>query len=111
MQMQVRSGEPNAQTRIELIRRLGPEMGPDLAHYRLLPLTGRKHQLRVHLNGLGLGIVGDRIYPRLWPEPPPGAPPDWSNPLQLLAREIGFTDPVTGHPRVFRSRRQLALVR
>ena len=110
MQMQVQPGEPNAQTRIELIRRLGPELDPDLAHYRLLPLTGRKHQLRMHLNGLGLPIVGDRIYPRLWPEPPLGAAPDWSNPLQLLAREIAFTDPVTGQARAFSSRRRLALV-
>jgi tRNA pseudouridine32 synthase/23S rRNA pseudouridine746 synthase len=106
MQMQVQPGEPNAQTRIELIRRLGPELG----HYRLLPLTGRKHQLRMHLNGLGLPIVGDRIYPRLWPEPPPDAPPDWSAPLQLLAREIAFTDPVTGQARAFSSRRRLALL-
>ncbi len=105
MQMQVQPGEPNAQTRIELIRRLGA----DLAHYRLLPLTGRKHQLRMHLNGLGLPIVGDRIYPRLWPEPPLGALPDWSNPLQLLAFEIAFTDPVTGQARAFNSRRRLAL--
>jgi tRNA pseudouridine32 synthase/23S rRNA pseudouridine746 synthase len=111
MQMQVQPGAPNAQTRIELIRRLGPNLAGDLAHYRLLPLTGRKHQLRMHLNGLGLPIVGDRIYPRLWPEPPADAPPDWSNPLQLLAREIAFTDPVTGEARRFSSRRQLALVR
>jgi tRNA pseudouridine32 synthase/23S rRNA pseudouridine746 synthase len=115
MQMQVQPGEPNAQTRIELIRRLGAGLahgahpGP-LAHYRLLPLTGRKHQLRMHLNGLGLPIVGDRIYPRLWPEPPLDAPPDWSMPLQLLARDIAFTDPVTGQARAFSSRRRLALV-
>jgi tRNA pseudouridine32 synthase/23S rRNA pseudouridine746 synthase len=105
MQMQVEAGAPNAHTRIELIRRLGTAR----AHYRLLPLTGRKHQLRVHLNGLGLPIVGDRIYPRLWPEPPLDAAPDWSCPLQLLARDIAFTDPVSGQPRAFSSRRQLAL--
>lgn len=113
MQMQVQPGEPNAHTRIELIARLGPDPADrahDLAHYRLLPLTGRKHQLRMHLNGLGLPIVGDRIYPRLWPEPPLGAPPDWHNPLQLLARDIAFTDPVTGQARTFSSRRRLAWV-
>lgn len=114
MQMQVQPGEPNAQTRIELICRLDADLAPDrapgLAHYRLLPLTGRKHQLRMHMNGLGLPIVGDRIYPRLWPEPPLGAPPDWSNPLQLLARDIAFTDPVTGQARAFSSSRRLARV-
>jgi tRNA pseudouridine32 synthase/23S rRNA pseudouridine746 synthase len=119
MQMQVQPGAPNAHTRIELVRRLGPcppgwsagaETAPEIAHYRLLPLTGRKHQLRMHLHGLGLPILGDRIYPRLWPEPAPADPPDWSCPLQLLAREIAFTDPVTGQPRRFVSRRQLALL-
>lgn len=102
MQMQEVPGEPNAQTRIELIGRLG-----ELAHYRLTPLTGRKHQLRVHLAALGLPIVGDRIYPTLWPEPAPDAVPDYTQPLQLLARELAFTDPVTGQPRCFVSRRVL----
>ena len=59
------------------------------------------------MSALGLPIVGDRIYPRLWPEPVPEAAPDWSNPLQLLAREIAFTDPVTGQQRRFASRRVL----
>jgi tRNA pseudouridine32 synthase/23S rRNA pseudouridine746 synthase len=81
----------------------------ELAHYRLTPLTGRRHQLRAQLNALGLPIVGDRIYPRLWPEPAAGAPPDYSQPLQLLAREIAFTDPLSGAPRRFVSGRRLAL--
>jgi len=140
MQMQLCPGAPNAHTRISLLRRLGPlpaawadgpcagasaaeqapgpallcvperPPGPELAHYQLQPHTGRKHQLRAQLNALGLPIVGDRIYPRLWPHPPADAPPDFSRPLQLLAREIGFTDPVTGQARRFVSRRQLALV-
>lgn len=102
MQMHEVPGEPNAETRIELIARHG-----DLAHYRLTPLTGQKHQLRTHMNALGLPIVGDRIYPLLWPEPAPDAEPDYRQPLQLLAREIAFTDPVTGQPRRFESRRTL----
>lgn len=130
MQMQLCAGEPNAHTRITLLRRLGPlpaawadgpgaaarvapvpdpAPAPELAHYLLQPHTGRKHQLRAQLNALGLPIVGDRIYPRLWPHPPADAPPDFSRPLQLLAREIAFTDPVTGQARRFVSRRQLAL--
>ena len=55
----------------------------------------------------GLPLRGDRLYPVLWPEPAPGAPPDYSHPLQLLAREIAFTDPLTGAPRCFTSRRRL----
>ena len=118
MQVQVVAGEPNAETQIALITRLAPteaqpgqpaQQGP-LAHYRLTPLTGHRHQLRAQLNHLGLPIVGDRIYPTLWPEPPPGAAPDFSNPLQLLARELAFVDPVSGQTRRFVSRRRLALV-
>jgi tRNA pseudouridine32 synthase/23S rRNA pseudouridine746 synthase len=103
MQVQVVPGEPNAQTLVDVVERRG-----GLALYRLTPRTGRTHQLRAQMNALGLPIAGDRIYPTLWPEPAPDAPPDWSNPLQLLAREIAFTDPVTGEPRRFTSRRQLA---
>jgi tRNA pseudouridine32 synthase/23S rRNA pseudouridine746 synthase len=131
MQMQVVPGEPNAHTEVELIARLprcGPAVGPDAladdapaapapgaaphhwalwALYRLHPLTGRKHQLRAQMNAAGLPLRGDRLYPALWPEPAPEAPPDYSHPLQLLAREIAFTDPLTGAPRCFTSRRSL----
>lgn len=106
MQMQVVPGEPNAHTQVELIARL-PAGG---AHYRLHPLTGRKHQLRAQMNAAGLPLRGDRLYPVLQPEPAPAAPPDYSHPLQLLAREIAFTDPQTGAPRCFTSRRRLQAV-
>ena len=107
MQVRVVPGEPNAETDIALIARLPG----GLAHYRLAPLTGRTHQLRVQMAALGAPIEGDRIYPRLHPEPPPGAAPDWTRPLQLLAREFAFTDPVTGQSRRFTSARTLALAR
>ena len=103
MQVRVVPGEPNAEARIDVIDRLGDGH----ALYRLEPRTGRTHQLRVQMNALGLPIAGDRIYPVLWPEDAPGATPDWSRPLQLLAREIAFTDPVTGQARRFTSRRTL----
>ncbi len=102
MQMETVPGEANAITQIELITTLG-----ETAHYRLRPLTGAKHQLRAHMNALGLPICGDRIYPRLWPAPATDAPPDHTQPLQLLARELRFTDPVTGQARCFTSRRRL----
>lgn len=104
MQMHEVSGAPNARTRITLIGRLGDS---GLAHYRLDPLTGRKHQLRAHLSALGIPIVGDRIYPVLQPMEPV---PDHANPLQLLARELAFDDPLTGEPRRFVSRRTLGAV-
>lgn len=103
MQMHEVPGEPNAETRVELIERAGP-----LARFRLQPHTGRKHQLRTHLNALGIPIVGDRIYPVLQPEPAPGTE-DYTEPLRLLAREIAFTDPVTGQARRFTSARTLSL--
>lgn len=93
-------GEPNAETRIALHRRMDA-----LALYRLYPVTGHRHQLRVHMAALGAAIAGDRIYPTLLPE----SDNDPELPLQLLARSIAFTDPLDGSPRQFTSRRTLAL--
>lgn len=84
--------EPNAETRVEAIRVIA-----DRAHLRLHPRTGRMHQLRSHLAGIGLGILGDRFYPDLLDE----APDDPDRPLQLLARELRFVDPLSGRPREF----------
>ncbi|MDP4302382.1 pseudouridine synthase [Leptothrix discophora] len=103
MQMHEVPGEPNAQTRIELAEVLGAS---GLARYRLFPLTGRKHQLRAQLSALGIPIVGDRIYPVLQAVEPT---PDYRHPLQLLARELAFDDPLTGDHRRFVSRRRLAM--
>ncbi|GGV81993.1 pseudouridylate synthase [Streptomyces gelaticus] len=88
-------GEPNSESRIELL-----EHREGLGRYRLLPATGRTHQLRVHMNALGLPLVHDPVYPVLEAE---GAPDDFARPLQLLARVLEFTDPVTGEPRRFES--------
>lgn len=106
MQMHEVPGEPDAFTRIALMER---DAASGLARYRLEPLTGRKHQLRAHLAALGVPIVGDRIYPVLQPAPAPDAPPDWREPLRLLAREIAFVDPLDGRTRRFASTRRLSL--
>ncbi|MFJ9779893.1 RluA family pseudouridine synthase [Amycolatopsis sp. NPDC101161] len=87
-------GEPNAETHVELAEHRG-----GLGRYRLTPSTGRTHQLRVHLSGLGIPILGDDFYPTLR-EKPLG---DFTKPLQLLARVVAFDDPVTGTPRRFTS--------
>ena len=92
-------GEPNAETHFELLETLG-----SLARYRLTPLTGRTHQFRVHCAALGLPIVGDRMYPELLP----ADTDDLDRPLQLLARSLTFTDPISAQLRRFESRRQLA---
>lgn len=96
-------GPANSETRVELISAL-PQ---GLAHYRLRPLSGRKHQLRVHMSALGIPITNDEMYPELLPQ---RAADDFSRPLQLLARSISFVDPLTGQPRCFESRRELALI-
>ncbi len=92
-------GEPNAETRVELV-----EHRDGLGRYRLVPMTGRTHQLRLHLAGLGIPILGDGFYPVLRDRPLD----DFSDPLQLLARVLEFTDPVSGERRRFESRLRLA---
>ncbi|MFJ6444728.1 RluA family pseudouridine synthase [Streptomyces sp. NPDC091649] len=94
------AGEANSESRIELVEHRGA-----LGRYRLLPATGRTHQLRVHMNALGLPIVHDPLYPVVEEE---GAADDFSRPLQLLARVLEFTDPVGGEPRRFESGRRLS---
>ncbi|MFF6909891.1 RluA family pseudouridine synthase [Streptomyces sp. NPDC012389] len=88
-------GEANSESHVELLERRG-----GLGRYRLVPATGRTHQLRVHMNALGVPIVHDPLYPVVEPE---GAGEDFSRPLQLLARRLEFTDPVSGEPRRFES--------
>lgn len=87
-------GEPNSETRIEVIER-----GDTDWRYALHPLSGRKHQLRVHMAALGAPIRHDAFYPAL-AEP---AADDHRHPLKLLARELAFVDPLSGEPRRFRS--------
>ncbi len=99
-------GEPNAVSRVELIEhRDRPGEPGGLARYRLTPATGQTHQLRVHMAALGLPILGDPLYPEVTAPVPAG---DFRRPLQLLARSLEFTDPVTGEEHRFRSGRVLA---
>ena len=92
---------PNSETRIECVRQAGAR-----ALYRLFPVSGKRHQLRVHMHGLGLPIEGDQFYPVV--RRGPNDSEDFAEPLQLLARSITFTDPVTGQPRQFESGLELA---
>ena len=94
MQQTEVAGEPNALTHIALL-----EANGNWARYQLQPVTGQRHQLRVHMAALGLPIMGDGIYPTLTPE----GQVDYANPLQLLAKTIAFTDPITGEELLFES--------
>lgn len=89
-------GEPNSETRLERL-----EVRGGWARYGLEPVTGKRHQLRVHLDALGLPIAGDRFYPRVLRGP--DAVEDFADPLRLLAQGLAFTDPVTGAERRFQS--------
>lgn len=91
-------GDPNSESHIELLAAEG-----GLGLYRLVPATGRTHQLRVHMNSLGLPILHDPLYPQVQP----AGPDDHPRPLQLLAYELDFIDPVTGEPRRFSSAQRL----
>lgn len=104
MQMREASGDdatsrkPNAWTEMDLMETHG-----GFGRYRLRPVTGKRHQLRVHMAALGLPILGDRIYPDLRPH----GCDEGGNPLRLLAESIAFRDPVTGNSRSFVTRQQL----
>jgi len=61
-----------------------------ITELRLKIKTGRKHQIRVHLSGLGFPVVGDRLCD---PER------QHSGNLQLAASELQFDCPFSGKPR------------
>ncbi|MCQ0022097.1 pseudouridine synthase [Streptomyces somaliensis DSM 40738] len=90
---------PNSESRIGLVERRG-----GLARYRLVPRTGRTHQLRVHMSALGVPILDDPLYPVVRED----GPEDHGRPLRLLARALEFTDPFGGSPVRFESRLRLA---
>ncbi|GAC58144.1 putative pseudouridine synthase [Gordonia hirsuta DSM 44140 = NBRC 16056] len=83
------------------------DLRPDgLAHYHLVPHTGRTHQLRLHMAGFGVPITGDPLYPQV--DPVLAAAPDrgdFAEPLRLIAARLEFDDPLTGARRRFDSPR------
>jgi tRNA pseudouridine32 synthase/23S rRNA pseudouridine746 synthase len=87
-------GEANSETDIRACKNLGR-----LTLYQLLPRTGKKHQLRLHLAALGIPIINDKFYPAMTPLDDD----DFSRPLKLLAKSISFQDPLTGRQHYFES--------
>ena len=96
-------GEPNSETRVSLLKRVGEE-----ALYQLQPVSGHRHQLRVHMMSLGVPIDGDQFYPSVLRARHEAE--DFSQCLQLLAQRIAFTDPVSGEERDWQSRRSLKII-
>lgn len=93
--MQEGPGASNTETAMEV-----REKNADLWRYGLFPVTGKKHQLRVHMTALGASICNDPFYPEVIKD----AVDDYANPLKLLAQGVRFIDPLTGLERTFRSR-------
>ena len=92
--MQEIEGPANSETRIDVLER-----GDGYWRYALSPVTGRKHQLRVHMAALGAPIANDGMYPTLQHR----AAGDYSSPLQLLAKRLSFVDPLSAAERTFSS--------
>lgn len=104
--MQTAPGAINSRTQIRLMEVIGPDPaagGQRRARFHLSPLTGKKHQLRLHLSGLGFSIINDHLYPDLTPK----EDDDYDNPLQLIAKTLRFIDPISGRKMEFHSERQL----
>ena len=85
--MKIADGEANSHSEIELIEAKG-----EFGLFRLSPITGKTHQLRLHMQSLGMPLVNDRLYPTLLDR----CDDNFKQPLQLLAQQLEFTDPVTG---------------
>ncbi|WNW10655.1 pseudouridine synthase [Pseudomonas sp. DTU_2021_1001937_2_SI_NGA_ILE_001] len=96
--MQEADGAPNTLTRLEVLERQDAWW-----RYGLFPVTGKKHQLRVHMAALGAPIRHDAFYPQV----DKVLAEDFQRPLQLLARGLRFKDPLSGEDRVFESRLRL----
>jgi 23S rRNA pseudouridine1911/1915/1917 synthase len=62
---------------------------------RVQIITGRTHQIRVHLAAIGHPVLGDRLYGRPQPTEPPR--------VFLHAAELQFTHPITGQPLAFQA--------
>lgn len=94
------TGKP-ALTHYQLIVEKAPDCSSPSAslpysRVRLQPITGRSHQLRVHMLNLGHPILGDRLY----------APPmvqAMASRLQLHAQQLTLFHPITEQPISFTS--------
>jgi len=100
--MHIVEGPANSHSRVRCL-----QCSADKALFELSPITGKTHQLRLHMQSLGWPILHDTYYPQLLE---PAAPDDYSKPLQLLAQQLQFMDPITHRARSFSSGTELNLV-
>lgn len=97
--MQIEAGEPNSHSEIRCIAQKG-----ERALFELKPVTGKTHQLRLHMASIGVPILFDKYYPDLLSE----QEDNFEQPLQLLAKTLKFIDPITQREREFSTDRTLA---
>ena len=100
------AGDPNSETHIDAGDN-SEDSKDGVMSYRLTPVTGRKHQLRLHMSALGIPIVNDRLYPEMSLEQWADGEDPFSSPLKLLAKSVCFKDPLTGKEQYFQSDRTL----
>jgi tRNA pseudouridine32 synthase/23S rRNA pseudouridine746 synthase len=98
--MRVTDGEANSHSVIQCL-----QQSSETALFELNPITGKTHQLRLHMQALGWPILNDKYYPQLQSL----SADNYSAPLQLLAKELQFIDPVTQRPRCFSCDSNLSL--
>lgn len=79
----IKSGGENAITNYEVLKRL-----KEHTLMKLNAITGRTHQIRVHLSSIGHPIIGDKIYSK-------NAKIYKMKSFALIAKEIHFIHPIT----------------
>jgi tRNA pseudouridine32 synthase/23S rRNA pseudouridine746 synthase len=98
--MQITEGIPNSHSKIKCTKQTKQQV-----LFELEPITGKTHQLRLHMQSLGFPILNDKYYPELQPL----SADNFQMPLQLLAKELSFIDPVKQIKRHFICDRELHL--
>ncbi|KXI27857.1 pseudouridine synthase [Paraglaciecola hydrolytica] len=98
--MEIVEGLANSHSLIRCLQVSG-----DKALFELNPVTGKTHQLRLHMQSLGWPLLHDNYYPQLQVS----QPDDYCKPLQLLAQQLEFIDPISQELRCFNSGSELSL--
>jgi len=98
--MHISDGKQNSHSTITCT-----QQSADKALFELSPITGKTHQLRLHMQSIGVPILNDQYYPVLQEK----KADDYSAPLQLLAKSLRFIDPINQQLRAFSCAENLRL--